>query len=285
MARALVMWLSAEDDKKVSLFEEESSLFDGIVEEISSEASLKPRPTTPLVMPERNKGASTHRVSDEGFSAVDAGSLELDRTAAASSEGSRKTQRSAPIALTPQRYPLDEEKTPWAVWLLGGCVIALGLAGVVYLFAVREVPQPAEIPEDPLTINLEKKRLAAPPSREKMNQQMIEAQLETRRPEDLWMLLRREGWSFDPPETTEISGVSQTTLRMRKQRMSVDVTFYEVEELSLAKDFEYNTQAPAEAVRFGLTVIRMNPAGSRSSQGIRELRDYFLRIKGLANTP
>ena len=72
---------------------------------------------------------------------------------------------------------------------------------------------------------------------------------------------------------------------MRKQRMSVDVTFYEVEELSLAKDFEYNTQAPAEAVRFGLTVIRMNPAGSRSSQGIRELRDYFLRIKGLANTP
>ena len=106
--------------------------------------------------------------------------------------------------------------------------------------------------------------------------------METRRPNDLLTVLRRDGWSYGEPETTNLAGIQQTTLRMRNKRAVVDVTFYELDDLKLAQDFEYKTKYPTEAVRFGLTVVRMTPVGDSGVTGVGKLRRRFLQIKGLA---
>ena len=58
-------------------------------------------------------------------------------------------------------------------------------------------------------------------------------------------------------------------------------TFYELDDFKLAQDFEYKTKYPTEAVRFGLTVVRMTPVGDSGVTGVGKLRRRFLEIKGL----
>lgn len=305
MSQYLSQWMSADEQKKVNLFEEEPGMFDGILEFASNDTdpdliapSAGARRGGPPVPPKepRERGRRempAHRGLAEdsgGFADVDARDLDIDRTVSPLPSSSTQNERMRSPASDAGRPPTIAPKTSsprgnqspviLAVGVGALLVVVLG-AGAFFLLGDDGSEPGTEITEtdpDATTTGTE----TTPVGETTPNAAELEAKMNTRSPNDLLTLLRRDGWMYGQPETTSLAGIDQTTLRMRNKRSMVDVTFYELDNVKDAKDFEFNTKRPAEAVRFGLTVVRMTPVGDSGVTGVGILRRRFLQIKGLA---
>ena len=305
MARYIEQWLADDDQKKVRLFEEEdSNMFDGILD--FAETDTDPDLIAPLqgnrqglgaqdssprqVRPRAQRDKPAHRGLAEdsgGFADVDANGLELDRTRSAHRDDGPSRERPArmdaparpkPAGGGPRPAGGKQSSTMLAVGVGILLLVVLGVGAVVLLEGKSSKGEGGNDTDTDSELIAE--TTASETSSPKPEE--LAAKMETRRPNDLLTVLRRDGWSYGEPETTNLAGIQQTTLRMRNKRAVVDVTFYELDDLKLAQDFEYKTKYPTEAVRFGLTVVRMTPVGDSGVTGVGKLRRRFLQIKGLA---
>ena len=300
MSRYLEQWLADDEQKKVSLFEESSNMFDGILDFAGTDTDpdliaplqgkrqgLGGQDSSPQGRGRSQRDKPAHRGLAEdsgGFADVDAHKLELDRTGSVNRNEAPRRERpsrmDAPAGrpATPGGARASGGKQSPAVLGVGVGVLLLAVIGIGAVVLLKD--RPAKGTETDTT-DTDVVAETTPSEERAPSQAELAAKMETRRPRDLLTVLRRDGWSFGEPETTNLAGIQQTTLRMRNKRAVVDVTFYELDDFKLAQDFEYKTKYPTEAVRFGLTVVRMTPVGDSGVTGVGKLRRRFLEIKGL----
>ena len=269
----------------------------------SDEAGLEegaPPGAPPRGRDEELRHGGTRRASARGpmatgaFSELQSDDLELDararrRTSPSGQPGVSSSSRSSGGG--GEDAPNDAAKIIGVVAALTVAVTVVGLLTTMSFGEDPEQPRGGGEAGDALVEEIQSAKeaeqgealtgdLAPPPPAEPSAEEQVAEVMATRQPKDLMVLLRHDKWFFvQKPETVDLGDVQQTTLRVRRRRATVDVTFYQAQELALARELERKTDPGSSVVRLGHTVVRMAPVGSQGSRGVSELYERMLEIK------
>ena len=270
----LLMWLKGAQSRKGERFDDPGrSEDDGFFETIYSgknggrEPARSEERTEPLGVRQTNGAQTQGRRGmperEEVILVPLVEDIEIDRPAA------KRVVRPSTRPRPHREKKRDQGKRVWVGAV--SCLSLLGIVGIT-VWSIRGENQEVGSALVPATAFVDRS------SEENAHRHDL-ARAQTRNPEDIIILLRREGWSFvQQPESLLLGSVKQTTMRVKKEREHVDVTFYETTDLSLARELESGTESPAEAVRLGLTTVRIRPVGG-GGVGMAELRQRLSQIR------
>lgn len=219
--------------------------------------------------------------SPSGFAQLSANQLEIDRGA---QRRPHRTTHSTSRSSRADEPELEQADATRLLMGLGGAIVLICIVGGVFISLTDEG---AAGPDD-ITANERSKLLdeigrggASEPSNAKIDpREEMQETLKTKTTIQILDGMQQGGWSYDKtPQTSELDEVKQTTLRLRRDAETVDITLYECDRLKLARELEFQTTPPVEAVRIGLTVVWLRPIGEFGPQGVHELRKVLISLK------
>jgi len=265
---------AAKPKGPVSLFGEEDD--DGFFS-----TDFTPAPVRPTQQTTRARKTESPPVqSPSGFAQLSANQLEIDRGA------QRRPHRSAhPTshgARVEEAEPEQADATRLLVGLGGAIVLICIIGGVFISLTGDDSGDPDELPVNERSKLLEEigRGASNAPSAKIDPREEMQETLKTKTTIQILDSMQQSGWSYDKtPQTSELDEVKQTTLRLRRDAETVDITLYECDRLKLARELEFQVTPPVEAVRIGLTVVWLRPIGEFGAQGVHGLRKVLISLK------